>query len=71
VTYITATGADFWAQAFVLDAVFLVVTVVFVALWAAVGAGAARVLRTPRAVRRFNWAMAGFLVASLATLFWE
>ncbi len=71
VTYITATGADFWAQAFVLDAVFLVVTVVFVALWAAVGAGAARVLRTRRAVRRFNWAMAGFLVASLATLFWE
>jgi threonine/homoserine/homoserine lactone efflux protein len=71
VTYITATGRAFWVQAAVLDLVFLVVTVVFVAMWTGVGAGAARVLRTPRAVRRFNVAMAGLLVLSLIPLFLE
>ncbi len=71
ITYITATGADFWAQAAVLGAVFLVATVVFVGLWAGIGAGAARVLRTARAVQRFNWAMAGLLVLSLVPLFME
>jgi threonine/homoserine/homoserine lactone efflux protein len=71
VTYITASGPAFWAQAAILDVVFLVVTVVCVAMWAGVGAGATRVLRTERAVRRFNGAMAGLLVLSLIPLFLE
>jgi threonine/homoserine/homoserine lactone efflux protein len=71
VTYITATGPEFWVQAAVLTVVFLVTTVVFVSMWTGVGAGAARVLRTPRAVRRFNLVMAGLLVLSLIPLFLE
>ncbi len=71
VTYITATGPGFWLQAGVLEAVFVVTTVVFVALWTGIGAGAARALRTERAVRRFNVAMAGLLVLSLIPLFLE
>jgi threonine/homoserine/homoserine lactone efflux protein len=71
VTYITATGPAFWLQAAALDVIFLVVTVIFVAMWTGVGAGAARVLRTARAVRRFNMAMAGLLVLSLIPLFLE
>lgn len=71
VTYITASGPGFWLQATVLEGVFVVTTVVFVALWTGIGAGAARVLRTARAVRRFNLAMAGLLVLSLIPLFLE
>jgi threonine/homoserine/homoserine lactone efflux protein len=71
VTYITATGQEFWVQAALLALVFLVTTVVFVSMWTGVGAGAARVLRTPRAVRRFNLVMAGLLVLSLIPLFLE
>jgi threonine/homoserine/homoserine lactone efflux protein len=71
VTYITATGAGFWAQAAVLTLVFLVTTVVCVAMWTGIGAGLARVLRSARAVRRFNVAMAGLLVLSLIPLFAE
>lgn len=71
VTYITATGREFWLQAAILGVVFLVVTVVFVAMWTGVGAGAARVLRTARAVRRFNAVMAALLVVSLVPLFLE
>jgi threonine/homoserine/homoserine lactone efflux protein len=71
ITYITATGTDFWAQALLLGVTFLVCTVIFVGMWAGIGAGAARVLRTPRAVQRFNWVMAALLVASLVPLFLE
>ena len=71
VTYITASGPGFWLQATVLEGVFVVTTVVFVALWTGIGAGAARALRTERAVRRFNVAMAGLLVLSLIPLFLE
>jgi threonine/homoserine/homoserine lactone efflux protein len=71
ITYITATGAEFWSQAAVLGAVFLVATIVFVGMWACVGAGAARLLRTPRCVQRLNWTMAGLLAASLVPLFAE
>jgi threonine/homoserine/homoserine lactone efflux protein len=71
VTYITATGAEFWAQAVVMSGVFLLATVISVSIWTSVGAGAARVLRTPRAVRRFNVAMAALLVLSLIPLFLE
>jgi len=71
VTYITASGRGFWVQAAVLELVFLVTTVVFVAMWTGVGAGAARMLRTTRAVRRFNIAMALLLVLSLIPLFIE
>jgi len=71
VTYITATGAAFWVQAAMLGLVFFATTVVFVSLWTGVGAGVARVLRTPRAVRRFNVAMAALLVLSVVALFGE
>ena len=39
-------------------------------LWTLIGVGAARVLRTPRALRGFNIAMAALLVASLLPLLW-
>ena len=69
VTY-TTTGAVL-AQTAALAALFLVVTLPTVALWTGVGVGAARVLRSPRALRRFNLAMAALLVASLASLLRE
>ncbi len=54
-----------------LAAVFLAVILPTTAFWTLVGVGAARVLRTPAALRRFNLAMAALLVASLVPLLLE
>ncbi|MBV9539413.1 MAG: LysE family translocator [Acidisphaera sp.] len=67
VTYIT-DGDALLAQALVLAALFVAVCMPCLALWTSVGSGVARVLRTPRALRAFNLAMAGLLIASLVPL---
>ena len=66
--YTTASGSGLAAQAAVLALIFLLVTLPTVALWTLVGVGAARVLRTRRALRAFNLAMAALLVLSLAPM---
>jgi threonine/homoserine/homoserine lactone efflux protein len=66
--YTTAAGSGLAAQAAVLALIFLLVTLPTVALWTLVGVGAARVLRTRRALRAFNLAMAALLVLSLAPM---
>ena len=71
VTYADGSGAAFWAQAGLLAAIFLATTILAVAMWAGIGAGVARILRTPRALRRFNLAMAGLLVLSLVAMLLE
>jgi threonine/homoserine/homoserine lactone efflux protein len=66
--YATAAGSGLVARAAMLALIFLLVTLPVVALWTLVGAGAARVLRTRRALRAFNLAMAALLVLSLAPM---
>jgi threonine/homoserine/homoserine lactone efflux protein len=66
--YTTAAGSGLVAQAAVLALIFLLVTLPTVALWTLVGVGAARALRTRRALRAFNLAMAALLVLSLAPM---
>jgi threonine/homoserine/homoserine lactone efflux protein len=68
VTYTTASGAALVVQAVVLAAIFALVILPSTALWTAAGVGAARLLRTPRALRAFNLAMAALLVGSLVPL---
>ncbi len=68
VTYTTGQGAVLMAQEALLATVFLVVSPLTTALWTMVGVGAARLLRTPRNLRRFNLAMAALLVASLVPM---
>lgn len=63
--YTTAAGLALVWQTALLGAIFLVVTLPITAGWTLVGVGAARLLRTPRALRAFNLAMAALLVASL------
>lgn len=71
VTYTTATGAAWLVQAALLAAMFLIVAVPILSLWTLAGVGAARVLRTPRALRVFNLVMAGLLVASVVPMLLE
>jgi threonine/homoserine/homoserine lactone efflux protein len=71
VTYIGGDGRVFFVQAAVVVVVMLVACLVFVAMWTGIGAGAARLLRTPRALRRFNLVMAGLLVLSLIPMVLE
>lgn len=68
VTYTTAGGAALVGQAALLAAIFVLVTLPVLALWTLVGVGAARLLRTPASLRRFNVAMAALLVASLVPM---
>lgn len=66
--YTTAAGSGLVAQAAVLALIFLIVTLPVVAFWTLVGVGAARMLRTRRAIRTFNLAMAALLALSLAPM---
>jgi len=56
------------ARAFLLAAIFLAVTFPVTAFWTMVGVGVSRVLTSARALRGFNLAMAGLLVASLVSV---
>ena len=69
VTYASAGGSGVTTQAVLLGVIFLIVTLPSTALWTLIGVGAARLLRTPAARRRFNVAMAALLVASLVPMF--
>ncbi len=70
-TYTTANGGAIVVQALALALIFLVATVPATVFWTMTGVGAARLLRTERAMRGFNLAMAALLVASLAPLLLE
>jgi len=69
-TQTTASGGAEIAEAILLALMFLVVTLMTSVLWILIGVGAARVLRTARALHGFNIAMAALLVASLLPLLW-
>ena len=55
-------------QVLVLSPLFTVLDFPCTLLWAAIGAGAAQVLRSDRQLRAFNMAMAALLVLSMAPL---
>lgn len=59
-----APAADLPSVALVTS-VFLVVALPSVTLWTVMGRALRRVLENPRHLRRFNWAMAALLVATL------
>lgn len=63
-TYTTADGGVL-RQGLLLAGVFFTVSWPATATWVMLGAGAARLLRTPSRLRAFNWAMAGLLVISV------
>ena len=55
-------------QVLLLSLLFTVLDCPCTLLWAAIGAGAAQVLRSNRQLRAFNMAMAALLVLSIASL---
>jgi threonine/homoserine/homoserine lactone efflux protein len=63
--FTTAPGMGMIVQAVLLALIFVAVTLPVVAAWTLVGVGAARLMRTRRALRLFNLAMAALLAASL------
>ncbi len=67
-TVASVGGHPSTGRALILAAVFLAVTLPITAFWTIVGVGVSRVLRTERALRRFNLALAALLVASLVSV---
>ena len=65
----TAPDGDMLAQSLVIAGAFALVAFPCTLVWALLGAGASRLLRTGRALRGFNIAMAVLLVASLVPAF--
>jgi threonine/homoserine/homoserine lactone efflux protein len=63
VTYTTGAGGVLLVKSVELAAVFFVATVVATGGWTLVGAGAGRLLRSARALRRFNQGMAALLLS--------
>ncbi|WP_246102175.1 LysE family translocator [Methylobacterium terricola] len=64
-TYTAGADSTSLAATLALALLFGIVALPCIGLWTLIGVGTARVLRTRRAVRLFNLAMAGLLVASL------
>lgn len=60
-----------WLISVMVASVFFVATVVATGEWALVGAGAGRLLRSARALCRFNQGMAALLVLSLVPVVQE
>ena len=67
-TTYTLPDAPLVPQVLALAATFTILGFPCTLLWALIGAGAARMLRTPAQLRVFNLAMAGLLVASVLPL---
>lgn len=67
-TYTQPDSPALMAQVLALALMFLLVCIPATALWTGIGAGAARLLRTPTALRTFNRVMAGLLALSLIPL---
>ena len=65
------SGEGRLGQAMMLALIFAVVCLPCVFFWTSVGVGASRMLRTELALRRFDWAMAALLVASLVPVLLE
>ena len=64
-TYTNAHSDALLLQVLLLALIFFLMCVPSVVLWTLIGEGVARLFRTDRAIRLFNWAMAVLLVASL------
>jgi threonine/homoserine/homoserine lactone efflux protein len=62
-------GGNVLAETLLIAGTFLVVSPPALAVWAVVGRGAARLLRSPGRLRAFNVTMALLLVASVALVF--
>lgn len=71
VSVYTSVTRPILPQALTLASLFTIVCLPSVALWTGIGAGAAKVLRTPAGLRAFNLVMAALLAASLLSLFIE
>jgi threonine/homoserine/homoserine lactone efflux protein len=67
-TYATEGARVATAPVLMLAGLFLIVCIPCTMLWTGIGAGAARVLRSPRHLRLFNVGMALLLVASLVPM---
>lgn len=69
-TYLTAQSGGALMQALTLSALFVVAAVPCGAVWLGFGAAAQQILRTPRARRLFNVAMALLLASSVVLGVW-
>ncbi|MFO2464434.1 LysE family translocator [Pseudomonas sp. 15FMM2] len=66
-TYTPAQG--YFTNVLVIAAVFALINLPSVCVWAGFGSGLRSVLRNPRWLRLFNWSMAALLVLSLYPMF--
>ncbi|MGH7120807.1 MAG: LysE family translocator [Acetobacteraceae bacterium] len=60
----------FWANLGCICGIFILITMLCLSAWAALGRGAARLLPTERHFRLFNTVMAGLLIVAMVPLAW-
>ena len=70
VTY-TSIGNDYLGEVVLITSLFFFIGAPCIWLWLWLGASLQRILRSPRAIRWFNWSMAALLMASLFPVFRE
>lgn len=64
----TSVGGDLIGEVLMIAIVFVLACLPSCAVWCAFGVGIGKMLGSDRALRNFNWAMAGLLVASVLAM---
>ena len=67
----TSIGNDYLGEVVLIASLFFFIGAPCIWLWLWLGASLQRILRSPRAIRWFNWSMAALLMASLFPVFRE
>jgi threonine/homoserine/homoserine lactone efflux protein len=68
-TAFTTASGNYLAETLVVAGTFLAVSFPSISVWCLFGVGIGRFLKSDKALRVFNWTMAGLIVASIALLF--
>ena len=65
----TTSGGDYLGETLMVAGVFFCISLPANSFWCLFGTGVRRMLKSQRALRMFNWTMAGLIVASIALLY--
>ncbi len=68
-TAFTTASGNYLAETLVVAGTFFAVSLPSISVWCLFGVGIGRFLKSDKALRVFNWTMAGLIVASIALLF--
>lgn len=68
-TAFTTAGAGYLAEMLTVVSVFFIITMPAISIWCLFGTAISRFLKSEKALRLFNWTMAGLIILSIGLLY--